>query len=79
MAGFPLLDPIGGLLVSGLIVKVGAEIALDSFRDLTDTLSDPKEPAQFGAVAENVPGVLSVHRLRTRPIGGRVICDMTIW
>lgn len=35
-AGIPVLDPLGGLLVSGLIVKSGADIMSSSVKELID-------------------------------------------
>ncbi|CAG8538299.1 11742_t:CDS:2, partial [Racocetra fulgida] len=34
--GFPLLDPIGGILVAGMILKSGIEIMISSLRELVD-------------------------------------------
>ena len=78
MAGFPSLDPLGGLVVSGLIVKVGAELSWTSVKELTDTVIDPGESTRLSEIARGVPGVLSVPRLRSRPVGGHVMVDMSI-
>lgn len=34
--GFPLLDPIGGILVGGMIMKSGIDILIASIKDLVD-------------------------------------------
>ncbi len=34
--GFPLLDPLGGILVAGMILKSGFEIMLQSLKELVD-------------------------------------------
>ncbi|KAM0786316.1 hypothetical protein ACM66B_001792 [Microbotryomycetes sp. NB124-2] len=39
--GFPVLDPLGGLLVGGMILKQGAEVGLTSLKELTDQVTDP--------------------------------------
>eukprot|EP00938_MAST-03A_sp_MAST-3A-sp1_P000223 g223.t1 len=35
-AGLPILDPLGGVIVSGMILKAGADISLQSVRELVD-------------------------------------------
>lgn len=35
-AGIPLFDPLGGILVSGMILKSGSEIMWSSSRELLD-------------------------------------------
>ena len=39
-AGFPVLDPLGGLLVSGMIFKNGAEVGIMALKALVGASSD---------------------------------------
>lgn len=39
--GFPMLDPVGGLLVAGMIIKQGSEIGLNALKELVDYVVDP--------------------------------------
>lgn len=39
--GFPMLDPVGGLLVAGMIIKQGSEIGLNAMKELVDYVVDP--------------------------------------
>ncbi|KAK4050258.1 mitochondrial metal transporter [Microbotryomycetes sp. JL201] len=48
--GFPVLDPLGGLLVSGMILKQGAEVGLTSLKELTDQVTDPTIAPQVHAL-----------------------------
>lgn len=34
--GFPILDPLGGMLVAGMIMRSGVEIMLGSLKELVD-------------------------------------------
>ncbi|KAI5478001.1 protein of cation efflux protein family, iron transporter [Pseudohyphozyma bogoriensis] len=45
-AGFPVLDPLGGLLVSGMILKGGVEVGLTALKELTDQVTDSSLPPQ---------------------------------
>lgn len=38
--GFPILDPLGGLLVSGMILRNGSEVGLTALKELVDQTSD---------------------------------------
>ena len=38
--GIPMMDPIAGVLVSGLIVKTGIDIGYSSLRELTDEMPE---------------------------------------
>lgn len=42
VVGLPILDPIAGALVSGMVVQMGAEIGWDNGRQLVDVLPDPE-------------------------------------
>jgi divalent metal cation (Fe/Co/Zn/Cd) transporter len=53
-AGVPVLDPLGGLLVSALIVKSGAEIMASSVHELVDKGLTADEIEQIKAVITQV-------------------------
>lgn len=42
VVGLPILDPIAGALVSGMVVQMGAEIGWDNGRQLVDVLPNPE-------------------------------------
>ncbi|KAM0749522.1 cation efflux protein [Meredithblackwellia eburnea MCA 4105] len=44
--GFPVLDPLGGLLVSGMILKNGAEVGVNALKELVDQVTDPTLPSR---------------------------------
>ena len=68
--GYPQLDVIAALLITAVIAKAAFQILRDSGLLLTDMAILPAE--QIEAVALLVPGVLSVHKIRSRqgPKGG---------
>lgn len=45
--GFPMLDPVGGLLVAGMIIKQGSEIGLNAMKELVDYAIDPELTGQI--------------------------------
>lgn len=68
--GFPQLDVIAALIITTVIAMAAFQILRDSGLLLTDTAILPS--GQIEAVALQVPGVLSVHKIRSRrgPKGG---------
>lgn len=52
--GFPVLDPLGGLLVAGLIGKQGAELLLGALADLSDRGVQPEVLDDFESVLQGV-------------------------
>ena len=74
--GFPIADPIVGLVVAGFIVFA----ALRVFKSANETLSDRARiaPEEIAAVALAVPGVLGCHEVRTRGPLAEVYVDLHI-
>ena len=71
MAGFPLADPIVGLLITGAILVVLRGAARDIYRRLMDAV-DPDLVDSAEAALREVPGVGSVDSVRLRWIGHRM-------
>ena len=71
MAGFPLADPIVGLLITGAILVVLRGAARDIYRRLMDAV-DPDLVDSAESALREVPGVCSVDSVRLRWIGHRM-------
>lgn len=77
----PLLrfaDPLAGLAVSGVVVRIGYNLAVQSFRSLLDEVLDPQTTAAMEEVASHVNGVTRVDVLRIRSSGSYWIVDIKI-
>ena len=74
--GFPIADPIIGLVVAGFIVVAAVRV----FRSANETLSDQARilPADIRAAVLEVPGVLGCHDVRTRGSLAEVYVDLHI-
>jgi divalent metal cation (Fe/Co/Zn/Cd) transporter len=70
MAGFPLADPIVGLLITVAILAVLRGAARDIYRRLMDAV-DPDLVDAAEAAVRDVPGVRSVDSVQLRWIGHR--------
>jgi cation diffusion facilitator family transporter len=73
-AGFPLADPIVGLVITVAILAVLRTAARDVFRRLIDGV-DPELVDTAEAVLTGQPGVQSVQSVRLRWIGHRLHAD----
>jgi cation diffusion facilitator family transporter len=71
LAGFPLADPIVGILITVAILVVLRGAARDIYRRLMDAV-DPELVDRADAALRAVPGVRGIEQLRLRWIGHRV-------
>jgi cation diffusion facilitator family transporter len=77
MAGFPLADPIVGLLITVAILAVLRGASRDIYRRLMDAVDPDLVDAAEAALAD-VPGVRSVDSVRLRWIGHRMRAEITL-
>jgi cation diffusion facilitator family transporter len=75
--GYPLLDPIGGIIIAVLIARTGFEIARDTSGILSDRVVIDEE--EIRRVVMSVPEVLGCHRIRTRGPMDHVFLDLHVW
>jgi len=75
--GWPLLDPLGALVVAGFIGYGGWQI----FHATTGILSDRvvMQDKDVEDVVMSVPGVLGCHHIRTRGSEDHVFLDLHVW
>lgn len=60
--GFPVLDPLGGLLVAGLIGKQGAELLIGALADLSDRGVQPEVLDDFEQALHKVMNAIDEQR-----------------
>ena len=75
--GYPLLDPVGGLVISGFIAHTGLEIARDTSRILSDRAVMDEDAIR--RVVMSVPEVLGSHHIRTRGSPDHTFLDLHVW
>jgi len=76
--GLPILDPIAGVIICLLILKVAVSIFMDAMKKMTDTSCDDEFIEQVVAVALEQNDVLGVDGIRTRLFGDRIYVDIEI-
>ena len=77
LAGFPLADPIVGLVITVAILIVLRGAARDIYRRLMDAV-DPALVDAAETVLRGVPGVVAVEALRLRWIGHRLRAETSV-
>lgn len=77
LAGFPLADPIVGLLITVAILFVLRSAAVDVYRRLMDAV-DPELVTAAESALATTPGVLAVEDVKMRWVGHRVRAEAGI-
>lgn len=75
--GYPILDPIGGLVIAVFIARTGLEIARDTSGILADRVVMDEDDIR--RVVMSVPEVLGCHRIRTRGSLDHTFLDLHVW
>lgn len=70
------LDSVGAVIVALLILKVVWEIAAPALSELSERGADDDDVREISRLAQSVPGVCEVHRLRTRRLGAGWFIDL---
>lgn len=78
MVGLPYLDGAAAIIVGLFILKMAWDMGRRSVDELVDRGLNPKELAAIAKVIREVPGVESLHQLRTRLMGGQIYADAHI-
>jgi cation diffusion facilitator family transporter len=75
--GYPVLDPIGGLVVAVFIAHTGWEIALQTSRVLSDQVVIAEDAIRD--IVMSSPGVVGCHQIRTRGSEDHAFLDLHVW
>ncbi|WP_158212264.1 cation diffusion facilitator family transporter [Natranaerobius trueperi] len=76
--GFLILDPIGALLVSVLILRMGIKLYLSSIRELIDTAPSNETLELISDIVKNTKGIQNVHDIKARYHGPKILVDMKV-
>ncbi|MGR4068007.1 cation diffusion facilitator family transporter [Billgrantia sp. C5P2] len=72
------VDAVAAIIVGVMVGQVGWRLLWESGRELIDTALPESDQGKMKVIAEAVPGVDSVHDLRTRSVGSHVVLDLHI-
>lgn len=77
-AHWRILDPIAAIFVSVLLVVMAYRLGIDSVRELVEASLPEEVTDSMKDIISATPGVKSMHNLRTRRNGRRMIVDVHI-
>lgn len=78
LSGYPLLDPIAAIVVSGWIIKAGLTIGYGAVKELTDQVVEQEILKSINEILSTIKGVKHYHRVRARRMGPYMLADMHI-
>jgi cation diffusion facilitator family transporter len=79
LTGWHILDPLIGLVVSGVLLVTGTRVLLEAFHGLTDAaLPDPELHAITQVLDEHADSFLEYHGLRARHVGSAHDVDVHV-
>ncbi len=76
--GFKFFDPMAASIVGILVIKMGWQLGWSSISELVDTSVDAKVLKDIHQIIETTPGVVELHQLRTRLMGGAILIDVHV-
>ena len=76
--GYAWLDAVAAIIIAVMIFYMAIKLLLESTSELVDTGLSAEESAKITDYIRTLPGVESVHMLRTRKMGGNVLADAHI-
>ena len=76
--GYPVLDPVAGLLVSMLIIKVGWDVIREAVNTLLTVSPGQEKLANIKQIADGVNGVGRVSEVKAHYSGGDLYVDIKI-
>lgn len=72
------LEPLAGILVAGLIIKIALVIMVNALHNLMDAAPAKDIMTRIAFLAQEVPGVNGVSWIRGRVVGTKVHVDMAV-
>ena len=78
MAGLDYVDAVAAVVVGYMVAQVGWRFAYRSYQELIDTALDDDERQDIADIIKAIPGVHSLHELRTRSMGAKALVDVHI-
>lgn len=78
MMGYPLMDPIAGIAIGMLVMKVAVDIYIQSVKELIDTAADQDTVEELRRCILGVEGVYDVDDLKTRMHATRLYVDVEV-
>lgn len=77
--GLRALDPIAGIIVSLMVIKVAFDLYIKSVKELVDESANEEIILKIKELTNSIQGVLGIKDIRTRIFGNRIFVDLEIY
>lgn len=78
LLGWPHLDALAAVVVAVMIAKIGWRLGASAVAELADRGLDEPTITRIKTLTQNIPGIISLHGLRTRKIGHEALADIHV-
>ena len=78
LLGYTWLDLVAALIVGFMVAKIGWDLGWGAMRELVDEALEEEKVREIHQAIINVPGVSSIHMLRTRRQGHEAMADVHV-
>ncbi len=78
LLGFTWLDLVAALIVGVMVAKIGWDLAWGAMRELVDEALEEEKVSAIRHAIMDLPGVSSIHMLRTRRQGHEAMADVHV-
>ncbi|WP_419630013.1 cation diffusion facilitator family transporter, partial [Thiolapillus sp.] len=78
MLGHGWLDLAAALIVGAMVAKIGWDLGWSAMRELVDESLEEDKVDEIRTIIRNIPGVRSLHMLRTRRQGHEAMADVHV-
>jgi cation diffusion facilitator family transporter len=76
--GYPILDPLAGILVSIVIIKIGFEVGKENILQLMGTSPGPELNSRIMKAVSGIKEVKLVHKIRVHGVGAYYTVDLHV-
>ncbi|MGF7185909.1 cation diffusion facilitator family transporter [Desulfitispora alkaliphila] len=76
--GYPILDPLAGIIVAIMILRMGINVYWSAIKELMDPAPKPEVIEQISEIVKNTEGVRSVEEIKARYNGPYIYVDLKI-
>lgn len=78
LMGYPWLDVVAAIIVGFMIAKIGWDLGWGSMQELVDASLEEDTVNEIRHIIKSLPGVQSIHMLRTRRLGHQAFADVHV-
>lgn len=76
ISGYRILDPLTGIIVSIIVIKMGIGVGYENIRQLMGTLPNPKLVKDIQKSAMRAEGTIGVHNIKVHTMGAYMTVDL---